>query len=377
MKSFLETEYKLKVDPFASKVDLSAPMAGRKKEKRMWEQIIKQRMGQKGNSFNFVIGDYGLGKSFSLYNIFWDAGQNYEDILPIFITLLPEDSIRKFGLEFIQRIFNRFELKDLKGILSKVEKKDFDHLKNLLHEPAIIFEKIKKGEELAFIFLRGDRVLDNKELRELGITRKLDSTDRAKDYLLALLYLLKKAGIESLLLAIDEVEYIFSQMRGSKISLAINTLRAIHDLQQSHGKALDLGDTANMIFFFGISEDGWRRLNDLQKRERSQGGPISPFMERKDNVITLGPLSKEETKELIELRLKQNRTTGAVEKKPLIPFSDEFVGYVFDLTKGRPRDIVRRCDTVLLEGLEQKISLITVAFAKKVYESHGLFTETK
>ena len=377
MKSFLETEYKLKVDPFASKVDLSAPMAGRKKEKRMWEQIIKQRMGQKGNSFNFVIGDYGLGKSFSLYNIFWDARQNYEDILPIFITLLPEDSIRKFGLEFIQRIFNKFELKDLKGILSKVEKKDFDHLENLLHEPAIIFEKIKKGEELAFIFLRGDRVLNNKELRELGITRKLDSTDRAKDYLLALLYLLKKAGIESLLLAIDEVEYIFSQMRGSKISLAINTLRAIHDLQQSHGKALDLGDTANMIFFFGISEDGWRRLNDLQKRERSQGGPISPFMERKDNVITLGPLNKEETKELIELRLKQNRTTGMVEKKPLIPFIEDFVNYVFNLTKGRPRDIVRRCDTVLLEGLEQKVTLITVAFAKKVYESHGLFTETK
>ena len=132
-----------------------------------------------------------------------------------------------------------------------------------------------------------------------------------------------------------------------------------------------------MIFFFGISEDGWRRLNDLQKRERSQGGPISPFMERKDNVITLGPLSKEETKELIELRLKQNRTTGRVGNKPLIPFTDEFVGYVFDLTKGKPRDIVRRCDIVLLEGLEQKVTLIAVAFAKKVYESHGLFSETK
>ncbi len=378
MKSFMETEYKLKVDPFASKVDLFAPMAGRKKEKKAWEQIIRQRAGQKGNSFNFIIGDYGVGKSFSLYNIFKDTEENFKNILPISITLLPEDSIRKFGLEFIQRVFDKFDLKSLKGILSKVDKSYFDHLKDLLPEPAIVFEKVKKGDKLALDYLTSDHVLDTKELRQLGVGRKLDSTDKAKDYLLAFLYLLKKANFDSLLLSVDEVEYIFSQMRGAKISLAFNTLRGIHDLQQSHDKAFKLGDTANMIFFFGISEDGWRRLTvDLQKREKSQGGPIQPFMDRKDNVITLEPLSKEETKELIELRLKQNRTTGTIEKKPLIPFSDDFVGYVFDLTKGKPREIVRRCDTVLLEGLEQRIALVTVAFAKKVYESHGLITETK
>ncbi len=378
MKSFMESEYKLKADPFASKVDLSAPMAGRKKEKKKWEQIIRQRAGQKGNSFNFIIGDYGLGKSFSLFKVHQDVRENYKKVIPVFITLLPEDAVRKFGLEFIQRIFNKFDLKDMKTILSKVGKSDFDHLKSLLPQPGIVFEKIKKGDGLAFAFLDGSKVLDAKELRQLGVGRKLDSTDRAKDYLLAFLYLLKKANIDSLVLSIDEVEYIFSQMRGAKISLAFNTLRGIHDLQQSHAKALYLGDTANMICFFGISEDGWRRLTvDLQKREKSQGGPIQPFMDRKDNVITLEPLNKEETKELIELRLKQNRTTGTVERKPLIPFTEEFVKFVFDLTKGRPRDIVRRCDIVLLEGLDQKISLISLAFAKKVYESHGLTTETK
>jgi len=379
MKSFMETEYKLKIDPFASKVDISAPMAGRKKEKKAWDQIIKQRAGQKGNSFNFIIGDYGLGKSLSLYSICKEVGENQKEIVPIFITLLPEDSIRKFGLEFIQRIFDKFDVKEMKAVLSKVGKNDFDDLKEIMPEPANIFERIKKGEKMALDFITSDHVLDTKELKQLGVGRKLDSTDRAKDYLLAFLYLLKRGGFSSLLLAVDEVEYIFSQMRGSKISLAFNTLRGIHDLQQSHDKALKLGDIANMIFFFGISEDGWRRLTvDLQKREKSQGGPIQPFMDRKDNVITLEPLDKDETKELIELRLSESRTTmGTISKKPLIPFSDDFVAYVFDLTKGRPRDIVRRCDTVLLEGLEQKIPLITVSFAKKVYESHGLFTEAK
>lgn len=377
MKSFMEKEYRLKEDPFDSKVDLFAPMAGRKEEKKKWEQIIRQRAGQRGNSFNFVIGDYGLGKSFTLYKICKSVEEHHKSILPVFITLLPEDAVRKFGLEFIQRIFSRFELKDFKRLLSTVNKNDFDHLKELLREPAIVFEKIKKGEELAFVFLRGDRSLDSKELKGLGIGRKIDSTDKAKDYLLALLYLLKKARIDSLLLAIDEVEYIFSQMRGSKISLAFNTLRGIHDLQQSHHKSLELGETANMIFFFGISEDGWRRLTvDLQKREKSQGGPIQPFMDRKDNVITLEPLSKPETKELIELRLSQSRA-GTDARKPLIPFTEEFVTYLFNLTKGRPRYIVERCDRVLLEGLEQKIPLITVDFAKKVYESHGIPTEAR
>ena len=134
-------------------------------------------------------------------------------------------------------------------------------------------------------------------MKELGITRKLDSTDRAKEYLLSFLYLIKAAGRDTLLLAIDEVEYIFSQMKGSKISLALNTLRGIYDLQQSSPKAIEMSAIANMIFFFGISEDGWRRLNELQKREKSQGGPIQPFMDRKGDVITLEPLNQKETKE--------------------------------------------------------------------------------
>jgi len=378
MKSFLEQQYKLHADPFDGKVSNFPPMAGRKKQKEVWERILKQRAGQRGNSFNFIIGDYGTGKSFTLYKIFEDAKTNYPNILPIFMPLLSEDTARKFGLDFIQRIFGRLELNDLIRLLSRTASKDLAYLKTILHEPGIIFERLKKGDELAFAFLRGDKPFKDKEMKELGIVRKIDSTDRAKDYLLALLYVLKKANIDSLLLAIDEVEYIFSQMRGAKISQAFATLRSIFDLQQSHTRAIDLRVTSNMIFFFGISEDGWRRLTvDLQKRERAEGGPIQPFMDRKDRTIALGPLSEKETKELIELRLKYDRIKNFSSKEPLIPFTEEFVKYVFRLTLGKPRDIVERCDQVLLDGLEQKIPLITVDFAKTVYASHGLTTEPK
>jgi len=376
MKSFMEKEYKLKEDPFSEKSNVRAPMAGRTKQKKMWQQIIRQRTGQRANSFNFISGDYGLGKSFTLYKIVEEVKKSHSNILPISMKLLPEDTVRKFGLEFVQRIFGKLQLKEIKGILSQSKVRDYNHLKSVLHEPGAIFEKIKNGDELAFFFLRGDRVFDNKEMKKLGIVRKLDSTEKAKEYLLAFLYLLKKAKIDTLLLAIDEVEYIFSQMRGSKISLAFNTLRGFYDLQQCQ-EAFDLSTIANMILFFGISDEGLRKIGDLNKRERAQGGPITPFMDRKDNIINLGPLSKEETRELIVLRLRQNRTTGELERKPLIPFTEEFVTYVFELTMGKPRAIVDRCDWVLLDGLEQEIPLITVDFAKKVLESRGVPTETK
>jgi hypothetical protein len=375
VSSFLEKEYKLKGFPFDSKVDLFAPMAGRAKEKKTWEKIVNQRVGQRGNSFNFIVGDYGMGKSFSLFKIFEDIKTTNQKVMPVFLTLLPEDSVRKFGLVFVQRIFSQFELKEIRQILSPLKKKELDFLIQLLPEPGKIFLLIKQGNELAYIFLRGDRNLTAKEMKELGITRKLDSTDRAKEYLLSFLYLMKAAGLDTLLLAVDEVEYIFSQMKGAKIALAINTLRGIYDLQQSNYKAVEMGNVANMIFFFGISEDGWRRLNELQKRERSQGGPIQPFMDRKGDVITLEPLNQKETKSLIELRLKYDRLKGALKDKPLIPFTDDFVAYVYKLTKGRPRTIVDRCDKVLREGLEQKIKLLTVNFASKVYESYGLPTD--
>jgi hypothetical protein len=377
MKSFLETEYNLKVVPF-NIVDPTATMAGRNAALKAWQQIIRQRVGQKNNSYNFIIGDYGSGKSFTLFKIVEDVKKEYKDrILPISTTLLSEDTVNKFGLSFIQRLFDRISDREIEGVLKKVSKNDLEHLKQVLPDPGIIFEKIKKGDKLPLIFLRGDRSLDKKEMNDLGVLRKINSTDKAKDYFLAFLHLLKLANIDTIVLAIDEVEYLFSQMKGAKLSLVFNTLRGIYDLQFTYSKALELTKIANIICFFAISEDGWRRLNEMRKRESGQGGPINPFLDRKDIIITLLNLSKQETLGLIEYRLSDHRVKDAGKNKLLIPFEDKFIDYIYALTAGKPRFIVDRCDIVLREGLEQKIPLITVDFAKKVYESHGLVTETK
>ena len=368
MKSFIESKYKLKANPFSSRVDLTAPMAGRKKERESWQKIIRQTLGQAGNSLNFVVGDYGLGKSFTLHKILEDS-REHKEVLPVGLKFLPEDTVRKFGLEFVQRLFRQV---DLPGILDQAGKRSLSRLKNGFLDPALVFRKVLSGDELALAFLRGERSLDKKEFKDLEVRRRIDSTEVAKEYLLAFLYVLRQSGKKTMVLTLDEVEYVFSQMRGAKIALVFNTLRDLYDLPQSPD-AIDMGKrVSNMIFFFAISEDGFRRLNDLQKRERSQGGPIQAFMDRKDRVITLQVLSKAEANQLIELRLRFNRVTRGYDGKALIPYTRDFVAYIYARSKGHPRDIIARCDIVLRDGLEERVSLLTKHFARKVFESHGM-----
>lgn len=367
MKPFLEEKYHLKTNPFGERVDPTAPMAGRKAEQELWTKIINDRKGQKGNSLNFIVGDYGSGKTLTLFKIKEDVEKG-EEILPLYLKFLPEDPIQKFGLDFIQRIFKN----DLP--FTRIKSKCPKHFDEMFPETGSVLKKFLDNDYLAQIYVKGERQLTVKELRELGARRKLASTEVAKDYLLALLYLLKFAGIDTLLLLIDEVEYVFSQMRGAKIALVFNTLRDIYDLPQT-SKHLDRHQPSNIIFFFAVSQAGWIKLTDLEKKEARQGGPIQPLLDRRGEVIILEPLNQRETSDLISLRLKYNRTSKKYANEPLIPFTKEFVTYVFELTHGLPREIVERCDYVLLDGLRDHLSLLTDNYARKVFESHGLPTE--
>ena len=370
--AFLKSKYRLKRDPFASRVDLTAPMADRKDEQRRWTEVIDKRKGLSGNSLNFIVGDYGLGKSYTLYQIGEQFKQDKE-ILPLYLKFLPEDTVQRFGLDFIMRMFRGLQPKSISGRLAKGS---LDKVATVFPDIAIVLEKYLCDDELATAFLRGDRPLTTTELRNLGARRKLASTEVAKDYLLALLYLLRRARILTLLLLVDEVEYVFSQMTGARIANVFNTLRDLYDLPQSP-KALEFGQPlANIVFFFGISRAGWTRLNDLEKREQRRGGPFQPFLDRKEEIIELQPLDLVEASELIELRLRRDRVKGGVLNKPLIPYTEDFAEYIYRLTRGNPRHVVERCDLVLLDGLRDMVPELTKAYARQVFEAHGLLAES-
>ena len=137
------------------------------------------------------------------------------------------------------------------------------------------------------------------------------------------------------------------------------------------GLGLDTGEIANMVYFIAVSEDGWTSLKEMEEKEKALGGPTVPLMERVDATITLEVFNQEITRDLIEKRLSYNRIEGKFQDKPLIPFDEKFVEYIYETTRGEPRDILTACSHVLDEGLSEKIPLLTKEFAEKALKEHG------
>lgn len=88
------------------------------------------------------------------------------------------------------------------------------------------------------------------------------------------------------------------------------------------------------------------------------GGPTVPLMERVDEITILRAFNKEETEELIKRVLRYNRTKERFEEDPLIPFTKDFVDYIYKKTKGEPRGIKVRCAQVLDAGLAERVPLL-------------------
>ncbi len=367
-KFFMEKEYKLKAEPFQEIVAtelLLESWVDREKQRNEWNDLIVKAIDSKSNFLSFVIGDYGMGKTMSLLKIIEDS-KKHKEIFPIYLNFLGEQKQKNPGIDFIQKIFKSIDFEEL------YIKKGNKFFTDSPSETKSVYEKILYGKDkikkLALYFLRGEVRPNQSQLRELGIVRKIDDIEVAKEYLTDFLYLLKCSGFSTLLLAIDEFEYLFSLVSKANQSIYLALLRGLYDLTIQKPKA---NSFANILFFIAVSDDGWNRMQVLEKKEVSIGGPINPLMRRVKSKLTLKALSKENAEKLIEKRLSLNRIGGKFENKPLIPFTNDFVDYVYKLTRGRPSDIIRRCDDVLDVGLEAKIKRLTGNFAKQVFEKRG------
>src|ERR1700722_2580723 len=93
--------YHLRANPFAARVQPDSPIAGRKEERAAWNKIVEDRVGTHAASFHFIIGDYGLGKTHTLYHIKQDS-EAKEGVAAVFMKMLPEDEVKNFGLDFIR-----------------------------------------------------------------------------------------------------------------------------------------------------------------------------------------------------------------------------------------------------------------------------------
>lgn len=358
--------YHLTSNPFSSRVQIDTPLAGRKREQGTWKDILSGKSGTRGCSLNFVIGDYGMGKTHTLYHIKKDC-DDMGRISSVIIKLLPEDEIRNFGMDFVRRIFKSADA-ETKRSLSRIRK---PRAEASLPEHVKIIQRYCRNDAVCTRLLTAGKV-SQRELTAAKVHTVLDNTETALEFLAALLSMLHDAQIRSLVLCVDEAEYIFSQMTSRKAALVFNSLRAMYDLPESPNLGLPLQPIANIIFFFAISTAGMEKLRKMEKVESHQGGPIQPLLTRVHRSISLARLSQEETHQLVEIYLKTCRTTGKRLSSPLIPYTKAFVDYVYSLTKGHPRGIVERCDYVITEGLKDHIKQITKEYAKEVFNKLNL-----
>jgi len=360
----------------------------REKEFDDWKNILEKSIQIHKNFIVFIIGSYGRGKTLSLLKIKDEAEKNFkETIFPVYLSFKGEEK-SKPGLDFIFRIFKSINFDKLvrnrnyNEIIEAINKipKNFDESKNLLkaiygwnrkqlslQKPATKDEKAK----MALYFLRGEIKPTISQLKELGIMRKIDSVDIAKEYLAAILYFMKNLGYKALLLSIDEFEYLFSLVSKSQYSIYLALLRGLYDFPIGLDITSDKDKLANMILFIGISEDGWDKLKEIEKKEISEGGPTRPLMRRVNLETTLLNFDRKNTEELIKKVLSYNRVTKYFEEDPLIPFTKDFVDYIYELTEGLPSAVKVRCAQVLDAGLADRVSLLTREYAQKVLEERG------
>lgn len=357
--SFQEEKYKLARNPFtgyrATRDDLKL-WVNREKEIENWKRAIGESLSNPTNNYiSFIIGDYGMGKSASIYKI-EEICKEFKSVFAVAFGFLGEEKVKNPGINFIQRIF---KFVDFSKITPK--KQQIERLIIISEEARNIYFKIFFGnneeKKLAIYFLRGQITPNKSQLERLGLLRKINDIETAKEYLQGFLYLLKMAGYDTLILMIDEFEYLQSLVPKSQRDIYFALLRGLYDLP------LKISDevTANMLFFLSISEHEFRKMEESKEIM----GPVIPLMRRVYLKNRLTPLKEQNVRELVELRLKYNRVSKRFEKDPLIPYTEDFLKFIWKRTGGKPGDIILDCGQILDLGIKQRVTIIDKEFAIK------------
>jgi Cdc6-like AAA superfamily ATPase len=374
IKKYLKDVYGLRGYPFVNKIpiaqNLDKAWVGRAKEiEKIYEWInISKDNGQ--NSIIALIGDYGMGKSTTLMKITQDA-QN-KKLFPVLIDFRSPQRIKNPGHDLIFKIFKNANFTDIHVSHQQLEKlPGHNDVKNLFM--AIFFDDEMKEKAIAYI--KGEVKLSPSELKKIGIIRKLDDIDILKEYLEAFLWILKQAKFSTLVVAIDEFEYLFSLVALKDQPIYLAFFRDIYDMP-SRNNSIAEGKSSNIVFIFGTSIEGWERLEKLstgKAKNQSQDAAGAALLRRiQDYRILLKPFGKDETEQMIEKRLSISRISGKGSKGPLIPYDNDFVDFIYRETAGRLDYIIYYCHIVLRSGLQEKIQLINAEFAKKALTENNI-----
>lgn len=386
---YIKEEYKLDTDPFrgviAKKSDTRSWVDQDESVKR-WEGIIKNiRNKADKNYLSIIIGEYGQGKTLSLFKL--EEMLSSEKDNSILISLLnfkDEGNERDAGRDFLARLMDGINLYSIRERLAISNSKDRilkSKVKEAIASIPVKFTDVKKVLTIIFFgkeqesykalrFIKGEIYLTKKELKEWEILDNVYSIIYAKEYLIGVLIFLKAVGINSVCFLIDEFEHLFSLVQKSKRPVYLALLRSLIDFPVGYN--LEEEKLAKMCFFITISQGGYTELLEMEKADQYGSGPTKPLRRRIDSLVKLEPLDIKDAEKLIEKRLYYDRAGHKKSETDLIPFTNTFVKYVYEKTAGKPSFIMHICSQVLDAGSETKVKIIDKQFAEEVVKTRNI-----
>jgi len=358
----LKDVYGFRKYPFSLQ-DFGYPMVGRDKEWKRIVQRIEQSLQKDGNEIIFIRGDYGMGKSFTLAGLYDEFSSRNEYYVLRPIPLLSSEQTSKFSVDLANRLFEKIGTEEIVRLTKRAKMSWHGRISPRADE---IFSKIlsidKKEVEQAFSMLTSS---------------KLQPRD-GQALLFGLQFVLAHNKKRALLLLIDEFEYILT-LGKTKLSQLAQTLRELYDRQSDFEKEFGHGESAKIIFVYATSPGGWERLEQTAAGKRAgltgtAGIGVAPFHRRvlQTNIIDLEPLNKPSTHKLIETRMQYR------DKKLIpvyIPFTEDFIDYIYQMSKGRPDEIVKLCDMIFLQAHVKKLMKVDQKSAKEILQELGLRAE--
>jgi len=318
----------------------------------------------------FLIGDYGLGKTYALLQL-KDRIKNSPDFSNLsaavsivymkivspkppgeYLTYMYSQIVTDLGRSFFEDLAQKYQK------LSETDQEKLE-LETMFSRALKSFKK----SDAAWSYLRG-LAISATDAKELEIRGRIARDSDAMAALFSLLRLLNKTGKKSLLILIDEFEYLLTAAGEKRATQIIMTFKDLYDrITEQNGSSI-----ANPVFLIASAPGAYRELPSLAGKV-GMGG-VYPFLSRVYDTLYLDPFSKEETHQLLETRLERRRI--GVKQRSIFPFTKDYVSFIATRCKGNPRLILHYSAVVLDEANVKKLRGIGAKDAKKILDEHGL-----
>lgn len=371
-------KYNLRINPFTDQ-SLNYPIVDRVATEDEMQHKLAQFVWSKNPAIIPLQGDYGVGKTFFLMSVEKKIrdGTFFKErktrALASYITAVfpqaPSQYIHYVYSQSMKRIGSERFRKMVEG-LNKLKDKEnsLQHLNRDFRNALLNFEE---NEEIAWTYFSGETISKN-EAGKIKVGQSIKNDEQSLTAFLDFLAFLNIIDYQSLVLLIDEFEYLFA--KGSKKGAQfLNTFRFLYDRALERFSSGE--DIANPIFVPACTIFTWR---EISSEAVNQALGTKPFVDRSQDAITLQPFTAEETRKLMQGRLDKWRIDRSDTKRMgLFPFVDEKgdnnpFDYIAKVNDGLPRLILRNTATMLDRAYEKKYERIGLKEVKDLVRDLGI-----